>query len=73
MITITFDATALFIGFVIGMLLGGIICSVVETREGGPWSSGYTTGYKSGVEVRKYIEQSVRNELSKERKHDHLA
>ena len=67
MITVTFDATALFIGFFIGMFVGALLTLFIETREGGPWSDGYTTGYRSGTELRKYIEESVRKELSKER------
>lgn len=67
MITVTFDATALFVGFCIGMFVGGLVALFVEMREGGPWSDGYTTGYRSGTELRKYIEESVRKELSKER------
>lgn len=67
MITVTFDATALFIGFSIGVFVGALLALFIETREGGPWSDGYTTGYRSGTELRKYIEESVRKELSKER------
>ena len=62
MITITFDAMALFMGFCIGLFFGFIVYSLFEMREGGQWSSGWASGYKSGTELRKYIENSVRNE-----------
>ena len=60
MVTITFDLAAFMIGLGIGMLIGGIIACVVELREGGPWSQGWTAGYESGTQLRKYIEKSIR-------------
>ena len=59
MVTITFDLAALLIGLGIGIIIGGIMFCYVEMREGGPWSQGWTDGYKCGTELRKYIEKSI--------------
>ena len=68
MITITIDFVGLAIGFIVGLFCGAMISLWTEMREGGPWSSGYTTGYMSGADFRKRIEQSVESEMKK--KHD---
>lgn len=44
MVTWTFDLTALLIGFVVGILLGGIISLLVAMRDGGAWSVGFFAG-----------------------------
>lgn len=62
MITVTIDFVTLFIGFLIGLVVGAIIICYAEMHEGGPWSSGWTEGYKSGAELRKYIEKTSRGD-----------
>lgn len=66
MITISIDLTALMIGIFIGLALGFIVFGYYEMREGGPWSSGWTEGYKSGAELRKYIEKNSRSDNNAE-------
>jgi len=44
MITWTFDLVALFIGWAVGLLTGGLSFAVMETRDGGAWSKGFFEG-----------------------------
>lgn len=44
LITWTFDLTALFIGWVVGMLMGVLVVALSEMREGGSWSKGFFQG-----------------------------
>ena len=44
MITWTFDLTALFIGWAVGMLMGVLVVVLSEMRDGGSWSKGFFDG-----------------------------
>jgi len=44
MVTWTFDLLALFIGFFVGFLLGGLFFAIMETLDGGAWSKGFYEG-----------------------------
>lgn len=44
LITWTFDLTALFIGWAVGMLMGVLVCALSEMRDGGAWSKGFFEG-----------------------------
>lgn len=44
MVTWTFDLMALCVGFFVGMLIGGILSAIIETRDGGAWSKGFYEG-----------------------------
>lgn len=44
MVTWTFDLLALFIGFSVGFLIGGLLFAIIETRDGGAWSKGFFEG-----------------------------
>lgn len=44
MITWTFDLTALFIGWAVGMLMGALLAVGMGMREGGAWSIGFFEG-----------------------------
>jgi hypothetical protein len=44
MITWTFDLTALFIGWAVGMLMGVLVVALSEMRDGGSWSKGFFEG-----------------------------
>lgn len=44
MVTWTFDLFALIAGFLIGMLVGGLIYCTVEMRSGGAWAKGFYDG-----------------------------
>lgn len=54
--TWTFDFIALFVGFVIGILIGGISAIAYEMREGGAWSKGFYDGCEIRSLIR-YLEQ----------------
>ena len=36
MVTWTFNLLALFVGFAVGLLLGGLLFAFMETKDGGP-------------------------------------
>ena len=44
MVTWTFDLLALFIGFAVGFLLGGLLFAFMEMRDGGAWAKGFFEG-----------------------------
>ena len=44
MVTWTFDLLALFIGFTVGLLLGGLLFACMEMRDGGAWDKGFFEG-----------------------------
>lgn len=44
MVTWTFDLVALFIGWAVGMLMGGILVLLLGMRDGGAWSKGFFEG-----------------------------
>ena len=44
MVTLTFDLTALFVGFVIGMFIGAFVCAFTLLKDGASWSSGFNDG-----------------------------
>ena len=44
LITWTFDLTALFIGWAVGMLMGVLVVVLSEMRDGGAWSKGFFDG-----------------------------
>ena len=44
MITWTFDLVALFIGWAVGMLMGGLLALAIEMRDGGAWDKGFFDG-----------------------------
>jgi hypothetical protein len=44
MVTWTFDLMALCVGFFVGMLVGGILSVIIETRDGGAWAKGFFEG-----------------------------
>lgn len=44
MVTWTFDLLALFIGFTVGTLVGGLLFAFAEMREGGAWARGFFEG-----------------------------
>ena len=44
MVAWTFDFIALFVGFCVGMLAGGILFGIMEMRDGGAWSIGFFEG-----------------------------
>ena len=44
MVTWTFDATALFIGFIVGVIVGSLNVLLIEMRDGGSWSKGFYEG-----------------------------
>jgi len=46
MVTWTFDLFALFIGFVIGVVVGMLLFCFIELRDGGSWSKGFMDGCK---------------------------
>lgn len=47
MVTWTFDLVALFIGFLVGFLVGGLFIAFIEMRDGGAWSKGFFEGCKA--------------------------
>lgn len=47
MVTWTFDLVALFIGYIVGILVGGLLVAFVEMRDGGAWSKGFFEGCKT--------------------------
>lgn len=44
MVTWTFDLLALFIGFALGLLSGGLITLYAWMRDGGAWAKGFFDG-----------------------------
>ena len=44
MVTWTFDLTALLIGFIVGILVGGLLFAFLEMRDGGAWDKGFFEG-----------------------------
>ena len=44
MVTWTFDLLALFIGFTVGLLFGGLLFAFMEMRDGGAWAKGFFEG-----------------------------
>lgn len=44
MVTWTFDLLALSIGFIVGILVGGLLFAFVEMRDGGAWDKGFFEG-----------------------------
>lgn len=46
MVTWTFDLVALFIGFAVGLLLGWLLVTFIEMRDGGAWAKGFFEGCK---------------------------
>ena len=46
MVTWTFDLTALFVGFIVGMFIGAFVCLFTLLRDGGSWDVGFNDGCK---------------------------
>ena len=44
MVTWTFNLLALFVGFAVGLLLGGLLFAFMETKDGGAWAKGFFEG-----------------------------
>ena len=44
MVTWTFDLLALSIGFIVGILVGGLLFAYMEMRDGGAWNKGFIDG-----------------------------
>jgi hypothetical protein len=63
MVTWTFDLVALFIGFAIGLLFGGLITLYAWMRDGGAWAKGFFEGCEKKALI-SYLEDE------KERMHD---
>lgn len=51
MVTWTFDLLALFIGFTVGLLLGGLLFAFMEMRDGGAWAKGFFEGCEKGAMI----------------------
>lgn len=45
MVTWTFDLLALLVGIIIGMVIGGLAFTLIEMRDGGSWSKGFSDGF----------------------------
>ena len=44
MVTWTFDLTALLIGCIVGIVVGGLLFAFMEMRDGGAWDKGFFEG-----------------------------
>lgn len=69
MITWTFDLVALFIGWAVGMLMGGLLSVVVETRDGGAWSKGFFEGCDKKFLI-SYLDREKERVMKREPKKD---
>ena len=69
MITWTFDLVALFIGWAIGMLMGGLLFVVMATRDGGAWSKGFFDGCDKQFLI-SYLEREKERMMKREPKKD---
>lgn len=64
MVTWTFDLTALFVGFCVGMLAGGILFVIAEMRDGGAWSKGFFEGCDKRALIN-YLESEKKGKAEK--------
>lgn len=55
MVTWTFDLVALSIGFMVGILVGGLLFAFMEMRDGGAWDKGFFDGCETEALI-KYLE-----------------
>lgn len=55
MVTWTFDLLALSIGFIVGILVGGLLFAYMEMRDGGAWDKGFFEGCEKGALI-SYLE-----------------
>lgn len=69
MITWTFDLVALFIGWAVGMLMGGLLFVVVEMRDGGAWSKGFFEGCDKKFLI-SYLDREKERVMKREPKKD---
>ena len=69
MITWTFDFVALFIGWAVGMLMGGISFAVMEMRDGGAWSKGFFEGCDKKFLI-SYLDREKERVMKREPKKD---
>jgi hypothetical protein len=53
MVTWTFDLTALIVGFIAGLFVGALGCCLIEMRDGGSWSKGFSEGFNVKCTVEK--------------------
>lgn len=45
MVTWTFDLLALLVGIVIGVAIGALAFALIEMRDDGSWSKGFSDGF----------------------------
>jgi len=69
MITWTFDFVALFIGWAVGMLMGGLLFVGIETRDGGAWSKGFFEGCDKKFLI-SYLESEKERMMKRESEKD---
>ena len=69
MITWTFDLVALFIGWAVGILMGGILFVVMETRDGVAWSKGFFDGCDKQFLI-SYLEREKERMMKRESEKD---
>ena len=53
MVTWTFDLFALFVGIIIGVVIGALVVCFVELQDGGYWDIGFNAGFKAKYSLEK--------------------